>query len=130
MRIAAITFAVFAAVLLTACSTQKEGNMQTLTTEDNKQIAYSFYPAAKGTGGTGAVLLHQLRKDRHDFDVFGPKLRDAGFSVIAIDVRGHGESDGNWQQFSNADFQKVGLDIAAAKEFLKQQGADTKKLLL
>jgi len=102
--------------------------MQTLTTEDGQAISYAFYPSKQG--GPGAILLHQLRRDHHDYDSFAPQLKDAGYNVIAIDVRGHGHSSGNWEKFSLADFQRIGLDIAAAKEFLAEHGTDTSKLVL
>ena len=73
--------------------------------------------------------VDQLRRDRHDYDSFAPQLKDAGYNVIAIDVRGHGESSGDLKSFTEADFQKIGLDIAAAKQFLGKK-ADTKKLVL
>ena len=74
--------------------------------------------------------MHQLRRDRHDYDSFAPKLVNAGFSVISIDVRGHGESSGNWELFPADEFRKIGLDIAAAKQFLNTQGVDTSRLLI
>ncbi|MBI4144765.1 alpha/beta hydrolase [Candidatus Woesearchaeota archaeon] len=99
-----------------------------LTTTDGKSIAYTYYPGAKGQ--PGAILLHQLRRDRHDYDTFAPQLKSAGYNVISIDVRGHGESTGNWELFSESDFRKVGLDIAAAKGFLQKNGAGKGLLLI
>lgn len=99
-----------------------------LTTTDGKSIAYTYYPGAKGQ--PGAILLHQLRRDRHDYDTFAPQLKSAGYNVVSIDVRGHGESTGNWELFSTDDFRKIILDIAAAKSFLGKNGADTKHLVL
>jgi len=107
---------------------QEEQMMTRLTTSDNKDIAFTFYEGPKG--GPGAILLHQLNRDRHDYDGFAPKLVEAGYSVISIDVRGHGESSGDWNLFSANDFRQIGLDIAAAKEYLGTQGADTSRILL
>ncbi|HSU72339.1 MAG TPA: alpha/beta hydrolase, partial [Candidatus Binatia bacterium] len=116
-------------LLLTACAPlgrQYEVPMDKLTTADGQAIAFT-YTAAK-PGSPGAILLHQFRRDRHDYDSFAPQLQKAGYNVIAIDVRGHGQSSGSAQ--NEADFQNIPLDIAAAKNFLAKKGADTKHLLL
>ena len=108
--------------------TQEEQMATRLTTSDNKNIAFTFFEGPKN--GPGAILLHQLSRDRHDYDAFAPKLVDAGYNVISIDVRGHGESSGDWNLFSANDFRQIGLDIAAAKEHLGKQGVDTSRILL
>jgi len=108
---------------------QKEDVMEQperLTTEDGQSIAYSYFE-----GGTkGAILLHQLSMDRHTYDSFAPKLVESGFAVVSIDVRGHGESSGDWQKFSERDFNNIVLDVKAAKQFLAKQGIDTSQLLI
>lgn len=38
------------------------------------------------------ILLHAYGEDRSSFDPLVPVLHDAGFAVLAIDLRGHGES--------------------------------------
>ncbi len=101
-----------------------------LTTSDGYTLAYTYTPPFDPKGAPGAILLHQLNRDRHDYDQFGPRLADQGFGVIAIDSRGHGESSGKWEEFSNADFQDIVNDIDSAKEFLKTQGIDTTRLVL
>jgi pimeloyl-ACP methyl ester carboxylesterase len=113
-------------IVLAACAPVQ--TMPKLTASDGASIAYTYYPAPGRA--PGAILLHQFRRDRHDYDAFAPQLQDAGYSVIAIDVRGHGQSSGNWQTMTDADFTKLPLDIRAAKDFLAAQGADTKHLLL
>ena len=100
--------------------------MHTLTTEDGQTIAFSHHPAKPNA--PGMILLHQLRRDRHDYDYLIPVFKD--YNVIAIDVRGHGQSSGKWEQFSPAEFQRIGHDISVAKEFLSEHGADTTRLIL
>lgn len=39
-----------------------------------------------------AILLHMYDADRSSFDPLLPALHEAGFAVLAIDLRGHGES--------------------------------------
>jgi dienelactone hydrolase len=64
---------------------------------------------------------------------FAQKLTDAGFTVLAIDLRGHGESVPqaipsetrilNYKNFSDADHQRSIIDVEAAVAFLKSEGA-------
>jgi pimeloyl-ACP methyl ester carboxylesterase len=42
--------------------------------------------------------------------------------VIAIDLRGHGASEGDWQSFSPREFNAMVLDVKAAKEYLIRRG--------
>lgn len=64
------------------------------------------------------VLLHMLGRDRSDWNSFAGNI---GYTVIAIDFRGHGQSDGNWQSFQEGDFSNMILDVKAASEFLGGQ---------
>ncbi|MCR4368399.1 MAG: alpha/beta fold hydrolase, partial [archaeon] len=78
--------------------------------------------------GDAILLLHILDSSKESYSSFGEKLNAAGFTVLAIDLRGHGsslEQDGlkrPWRDFSNAEFGRMELDVASAKKFLGQQG--------
>lgn len=89
-----------------------------LTTDDNKQVAYSFYE--KPNSNFGIVLVHMLDRTRHDWDDFAVTLQSAGYSVVLIDMRGHGESTAGWKwrAFSEPDFKTITRDVKAAKDFL------------
>lgn len=128
---------IFILLLLIACSAP---TMQTpslkpinenppsgyMTTADGQTIAYQIYTSKPGS--PGIILLHMLRKTRADWDSFAQYLQKNGFSVIAIDLRGHGQSTGNWEAFTTEDFQKITLDVAAAKSVLESKQADVKRL--
>ncbi len=99
----------------------------TLRTEDSVQIAATYYPGS----GEGVILLHMLGSERHALDAFARKLQQDGFAVIAIDLRGHGDSDLDWRDFSypsgetremENDFMGMLLDVKAAKKYLGEQG--------
>ena len=45
-----------------------------------------------GGEGPTVVLAHGLLEHAHAWDLFAPLLRDAGFRVVALDWRGHGDS--------------------------------------
>ena len=116
-------------ILLSGCVSQSQVNVITeqisLKTEDGFEIIGSFY---KSQSDVGVVLLHMLNKNRNDWDVFAEQLQKEGYSILSIDLRGHGQSlkkDGRtveWQMFSEKDFNDMILDVKAAKEFLEQKG--------
>lgn len=99
---------------------KEDGKMVYITfkTEDNVKI-YGYYIEG---GDKGVILLHQLNLDSSSYTNLARKLNDAGFSVIAIDFRGHGKSDGNWRNFSEEDFRNMLGDAASAALFLLNKG--------
>jgi len=112
-------------LLVSACANNISGvdslpeQMQTLTTSDGVKLAYSFVEAE---GDKAVILLHMLNQHKGTWHDLPKKLQEAGYSSIALDFRGHGESEGDWQKFSDQDFQKLLNDAEAAKEFLENQG--------
>ncbi|MBS3158588.1 alpha/beta fold hydrolase [Candidatus Woesearchaeota archaeon] len=95
-----------------------------LKTDDDKEIFGKYYKADDNVTGYDSnvivILLHMLDKDHSSWDKFAEQLYDLGYSVIAIDLRGHGksaESTGSWQDFSEKDFNDMTLDVKEAKEF-------------
>jgi pimeloyl-ACP methyl ester carboxylesterase len=64
-----------------------------------------------GGGGPAVVLLHGLASNARIWDGVAPRLVGAGLRVVALDQRGHGESD---QPDHGYDFASVGRDLAAA----------------
>lgn len=95
-------------------------------TEDGFAITGNFVHGSK----KGVVLLHQFNLDKSSYDNLVKKLNDANFSVLAIDLRGHGESlDQNGVKrthasFSEQDFRNMVKDVKGAKRFLAQQGSN------
>jgi len=68
---------------------------------------------ARDWGGDGppVVLLHGLASNCRIWDGVAPLLARAGFRVLALDQRGHGESD---QPADGYGFETVGRDLEAA----------------
>ncbi|MBI4053097.1 MAG: alpha/beta hydrolase [Candidatus Diapherotrites archaeon] len=91
-------------------------------TFDNVTIVGDFY--FSGAGAKTVLLLHELGNDRHVWDNFIPKLLDAGYNVLAIDFRGHGESkiqNGSiitYKAFLDDDWQLLTQDQKSARDFL------------
>ena len=64
-----------------------------------------------GGGGRAVVLLHGLASNARIWDGVAPRLVGAGLRVVAVDLRGHGDSD---QPGEGYDFETVGRDLSAA----------------
>jgi pimeloyl-ACP methyl ester carboxylesterase len=101
-------------------------------TDDGWEIFGSYYVSGSEHAPC-VLLLHMMPADRRSFDGFAPKLAGAGHNVLSIDLRGHGDSlykDGDkmpFDKFSDAEHQESVGDIAAAKAFLDDKGADTSR---
>jgi len=64
-----------------------------------------------GGGGRPVVLLHGLASNARIWDGVAPRLVGAGLRVVALDLRGHGDSD---QPGDGYGFETVGRDLEAA----------------
>lgn len=95
-------------------------------TEDGIRIVADYYqsPNSKFAG----ILIHMMPSDRKSFADLAKKLQEAGYSALAIDLRGHGESINsakgllNYKNFTDEEHQTSIYDLKAASEFLKKEG--------
>jgi pimeloyl-ACP methyl ester carboxylesterase len=62
-----------------------------------------------GDARSGVVLVHGLGSSSHIWDFVGPLLAEQSLRVVAVDQRGHGESD---QPDTGYDFGSVVTDLA------------------
>ncbi len=103
-----------------------------LKTSDGINLKGTYY---KGTTNQGVILLHMLNKKRATWKEFAKDLQDTGYHVIAIDFRGHGDSDGDWDDFSSNEFEDrndfvdMEYDVAAAAAFLKKKATWPKTII-
>jgi dienelactone hydrolase len=70
-------------------------------TEDHLKLIGSFYAPRlkKGERAPGALLVHDAGAGRDQLDKLAARMRKQGFAVLTLDLRGHGESgddDDNW----------------------------------
>ncbi len=117
-------------VSLIGCVTQgdslsKSSGGETFLTEDGVRISYTF---VEGTNEAGVILLHMLNRNQQDYEGFARLLSENTYPVLAFDFRGHGGSDGRWEEFSPDDFKAMVYDVRAAEEFLAKKGL--KKVIL
>ncbi len=110
-------------------------------TDDNIAITAAFTPAKlKGDEKAPvAILLHMYRSDRSAYDPLVPNLHRAGVAVLAIDLRGHGESAGAAQlglaeRVANRDkklFAQMYKDVEAGYRWLADRpDVDLSRLVL
>ena len=97
----------------------EESGVVKFKTKDNIEIVGDYY---KAQSDSGVLLLHMMPADRKSFVKFAEKLRESGFKVLALDLRGHGESQGGpngYKSFSDAEHQAFKFDVEAGTEFLQ-----------
>ena len=104
------------AVILAGCTSSSNEHVF-LKTADNVRIAGIYYNSGSDVG---ILLLHMLGSDKYSYNGFIPKLKN--YKILAIDFRGHGESDLNWRDFNEKDFNNMVYDADAGVRFLKEKG--------
>jgi pimeloyl-ACP methyl ester carboxylesterase len=107
------------------------GQKVSFLTDDGVLIVGTYYSPSSWhqTSPKAVIVLHMLGRNRNDWNAFASTLsnRSNGFAVLSIDLRGHGESinqDGktiSFQSFTPTDFNRMVLDVKAAKHFLVSQ---------
>src|ERR1700687_5350487 len=81
-------------ILAAACAAQQAPapRVVNLTAADGTKLKGTFFSAGKA--GPGVLLLHQCNQQRKGWDGLATQLAAAGISVMTLDYRGYGESEG------------------------------------
>lgn len=93
-------------------------------TEDHVTIVGNYWEG----DSQAVVLLHMMPSTKESWEEFAEALNKKGYTVLAIDLRGHGESveqEGrilNYKEFTDAEHQDSLLDVEAAMKYLEEQG--------
>ncbi len=107
--------------------------MVSFQTKDDVKIVGDFYDTESRKS---ILLLHILPGNRDDFNEFAEFLWQKGYNVLNIDERGHGDSEawsgeiGSWQEFTQADYDRMIYDVEAAAQWLKSRIPETKLALI
>ena len=93
-------------------------------TQDNIKITANYWPA---TSKKAVILIHQFNNSKESYNSLAELLNENNYAVLAIDLRGHGESKAQGTLASPVylqpkDFTDMNLDLKAAKEFLQEKG--------
>ena len=89
----------------------------TITAADGTDLACWH---AKGENGACIILVHGSKSNLASLTAHAAVLREAGYGVLALTIRGHGGSGGRGNAFGWACAQ----DIAAAVVYVKNQGVN------
>src|SRR4030042_715479 len=84
--------AILVVVLLLAAVPVLASEEVRFPTSDGAEIAATFFRPQGKARVPAVVLLHQLGSDRHAWKALAQKLTLNNYAVLAIDLRGHGES--------------------------------------
>ncbi len=95
-----------------------------IQTSDDVVLAADFYtPRSKKSLAPGVVVVHRAGGSRAELESISTRLQKQGFGVLAVDLRGHGDSattDMSWEQGDEESrdrmwsFSMRDLDAAAA----------------
>lgn len=91
-----------------------------LKTSDGKSISADYYQIVGKRDAPAVILAHMMPSTKESWREFAKKLNEAGFQAMAIDFRGHGESEGGpegFLDFSDSEHQESIKDIESAAEF-------------
>lgn len=105
---------------------------------DGVRIAADFYapPVADRGPAPMVILLHDAGAQRKSWEPLLPALHEAGFAVLALDLRGHGESAGtdSRERAARGDpelFRGMQADLRGAYDWLAAQaGLDRARFAL
>lgn len=88
-----------------------------LTAQDGTQLACWYAP---GENGAAVILVHGAKSNLVSLTSHAAMLREAGYGVLALTLRGHGGSGGR----GNAFGWQCGQDVSAAVDFLQAEGVE------
>ncbi len=115
-------------LLLTSCSKERETTSNTtqqnndlfMVTADGIQITVTYTPVPEAE--KAVILLHMLGRNKTDYETLTKYLNYHNFTVLAIDFRGHGNSQLDYTTFTEKDWQNLVLDIQGGVDVLEAQG--------
>jgi pimeloyl-ACP methyl ester carboxylesterase len=85
---------------------------------------------ANGAGTTAVILLHGEGRTRADWASVGADMVRSGMLVVAVDLRGHGESPlAGGAALDDAGWAKMSADVQAAVAWARAKGATTVSLV-
>jgi dienelactone hydrolase len=111
-------------ILTLSCALPVQAHWQEIDLQaaDGVKLKASYISPARM--GPAMLLVHQCNMDRSSWQTMGRRLHDAGVHVLALDLRGFGDSEGQGLrgQGGFAEFlKKSSGDVDLAYDFLAQQ---------
>jgi predicted acyl esterase len=85
-----------------------------IETVDGLLLKGDFYPAS-AENAPAVLLMHQFNSTRRSWSSFLPPLLEAGYAVLNVDLRGHGDS------FGDRDWDAAIGDVQTWLDWLREQ---------
>src|SRR5215831_21355194 len=123
-------------VLLTTTALTEPANNAAYTvdvkTSDGTILKGTYFAAAKP--GPGVLLFHQSNRTRKSWDDVARQLAAAGVNTLTIDVRGHGDTGGDLDNWTGPKWKEARKewwpgDLDAAFQFLVSQTGITRDVI-
>ena len=116
-------FAVTAVLIgIFACTAFAQVEVE-IRTPDGIVLRGTYFSARKP--GPGVLLFHQSNRTRHSWDDVAKRLAAAGINTLTVDSRGHGDSGGKFDAWTDPDRTharaSLSADLDAAFRFLSSQ---------
>ena len=93
----------------------------TFRTDDGVTLAATWHEPSSRPG-PAVILVHMFSRNRREWDAVGQRLASEGIGALALDLRGHGESDAAGPATPDrAGYSAMVLDLRAARRFLAQR---------
>lgn len=105
----------------------------TFSVDSSITIVGSYW---QGKGRRAVILLHMMPATKESWIPLADRLHKAGMHVLAVDLRGHGESVRSTQGileyalFTNEQHQASIADVEGAREWLHERGIAYQDILL
>ncbi len=132
MRLFKLVFA--AAFPVLAFATAQAGQKTVHITTKDGCLLEAFY-LAPSSGSYIFLNAHGLGSDKNEWGSFQKELASAGYGYLSLDLRGHGNSSTcggkkvKYLYFSEADWNRLSLDIEAGAAWLKKRGVSPQKMV-
>jgi len=131
--LAAALFAAATSALGAPTSSKVEGVPTTIATPDGVTLSGTYW--GQSGKAPAVLLLHMLGRTRADWEPLAEDLAARGYTVLAVDFRGHGESRQmgkkhlDFTDFTSRDWKGLLVDVRAAGTWLAAQpGVDPGKI--
>ena len=89
----------FMVAVLALAQNPSTSHVVDLKASDGTLLKASFFAAAKP--GPGVLLFHQSNRTRDSWDGVAQRLAAAGINTLTVDSRGHGESGGKYDNWTD-----------------------------
>ncbi len=116
-----------------------KGTLQKVTfkTQDGWTLAADYSGPVKGVSRAAVIMFHGLGSGKNEWKLLTERLGLAGMEYLAVDLRGHGESNNSpkgkrdFRSFiRKEDWAGVVNDVFASVRFLKKKGLRENQIIL